>query len=308
MQTPDGRCKNWFTRRAFLAGLAWIATSRSRASAQSTQPEMVGQGLRFHTTDFATDRAAFHTRLVVKGPSPQPGEMPSAPRDVRMIDYLSDNLRLKAWIGVPKNAPPRIPVVIFLHGGFAFAAEDFDMGRPYLAAGYALVMPLLRGEDGQPGHFTMFYDEVTDVIAIMEYVRRQPFADPAHIYLAGHSAGGTLAMLAGMASSGFRAVASFSGSPDRIAFTNAEPWSRIVPFDRGNPLEFELRSPLAYASSLKSPTRLFYSSGEGGSTRAMASLAQRASLDVEAVEVPGDHFSAVPEEIQRSIAFFRAHE
>lgn len=266
---------------------------------------MVGQGLRFHTTDFATDRAAFHTRLVVIGPSPQPGKMPRAPRDVREIVYLSDNLRLKAWVGMPKNAPARMPVVIFLHGGFAFAAEDFDMARPYLAVGYALVMPLVRGEDGQPGHFTMFYDEVTDMLAIADYVRRQPYADPARIYLAGHSAGGTLAMLAGMASSGFRAVASFSGSPEQIA---AESRSRILPFDRGNPLEFELRSPLAYASSLKSPTRLFYGSEERGSTRTMASLAQRAGLDVEAVEVPGDHFSAVPEEIQRSIAFFRAHE
>jgi hypothetical protein len=114
-------------------------------------------------------------------------------------------------------------------------------------------------------------------------------------------------MLAGMASSRFRAVAAFSGSPDQIAFAKA--WSQIVPFDRGNPLELELRSPLAYASSLKSPTRLFHGAQEnGGSTRAMASLAQRAGLDVEAIQVPGDHFSAVPEEIQRSIAFFRGQQ
>jgi hypothetical protein len=38
----------------------------------------------------------------------------------------------------------------------------------------------------------------------------------------------------------------------------------------------------------------------------MAEIAQTKGLDVEAIEVPGDHFSAIPEAIARSIAFFRS--
>jgi hypothetical protein len=42
------------------------------------------------------------------------------------------------------------------------------------------------------------------------------------------------------------------------------------------------------------------------SSQHLASLAQQARLDVMAISVPGDHFSAVPGEIQQSIEFFRA--
>ena len=65
---------------------------------------------------------------------------------------------------------------------------------------------------------------------------------------------------------------------------------------------------MAYAASLKSPARLFCGSQEESfraSTRTMAEIARSKGLDIEAIEVPGDHFSAVPEEITRSIAFFK---
>jgi dipeptidyl aminopeptidase/acylaminoacyl peptidase len=293
------------SRRAVLTGIAATAAALP-AMAQS---DVVGQGLRLRTTDYAVDRAAFRTRLVVTASAPQRCDMPGPPQGVQEIEFPSDNLRLTAWIGRPAERRERMPVVIFLHGGFAFDGSDFAMAQPYRAAGFVLATPVLRGECGQAGHFTLFYDEVSDVLAMAEYMRSQSYVDPARLYLAGHSAGGTLTMLAGMATARFRAIASFSGSPDQIAFTAGEPWSDIVPFDRRNPAEFELRSPLAYATSLKSPARLYYGSEEGffrTNTRNMASIGRRAGLDVEAVEVPGDHFNAVPEEIARSIAFFRS--
>ncbi len=47
-----------------------------------------------------------------------------------------------------------------------------------------------------PGFFSMFYEEVDDVLATADYLAKLPGADLGHIYLAGHSAGGTLTMLA----------------------------------------------------------------------------------------------------------------
>jgi dipeptidyl aminopeptidase/acylaminoacyl peptidase len=245
---------------------------------------------------------------VVRKASPQPQDMPAAPPGVREIDYLSGDLRLRAWAGIPAGAPARPPVVIFLHGGFAFDEGDYDMTRPFLAAGYAVVAPTMRGENGQAGFFSMFYDEVSDVLAVTGHVRSQPWADPDRIYVAGHSVGGTLAMLAGQASPRYRAVASFSGSPDQVAWTD-KFWSRTVPFDARDPAEFEVRSPLSYAASFKAPARLFYGTQETffrSYTRLTATLARAAGKDVEAVEVPGDHFTAVPEAISRTIAFFGA--
>lgn len=297
------------SRRTTLTGLAATLAARSPTLAQPVQSQTVGQGLRLRNTDYAADRASFRTSLLVAGPSPQQGDMPKPPQHVREIEYPSGDLRLKAWVGMPAQRQAQMPVVIFLHGGFAFATEDFDMARPYLAAGHVVVTPILRGECGQAGHFSMFFDEVNDVLAVADHLRGQSYVDPRRIYLAGHSAGGTLTMLAGMATAQFRAIASFSGSPDQISFTSGEPWSRIVPFDQRNPAEFEIRSPLAYAASLKSPTRLFWGSKEAffrASTRTLVEIARSKGLDVEGIEIPGDHFSAVPEAMTRSIAFFHS--
>jgi dipeptidyl aminopeptidase/acylaminoacyl peptidase len=296
------------SRRAVLAGLGLAAGSP--ASAETVSPS----GLRIGMDDYAADRTAFQTRLLVRGPSPQRRGMPVAPSGVRDIDYPSGNLRLRAWAGMPFPAPARAPVVIFVHGGFAFSASDYDMARPFLAAGYAVVTPIMRGENGQAGEFSMFYDELNDVLAATDHVRRQPWADPERIYIAGHSAGGTMAMLAGLASPHYRAIASFSGSPDQLAFwPENEPASRIVPFDTRNPAEYEMRSPLSYAASFKASARLFWGDQEFyGSpepffrpyTQRTARLAREAGKNVEAVELAGDHFTAVPEAVSRTIAFF----
>jgi dipeptidyl aminopeptidase/acylaminoacyl peptidase len=290
------------SRRALLAGLSLMACSP--AWAQTRTPS----GLQIRTGDYAKDRAAFKTGLVIRAPAPQPHGMPSAPRGVREIDYPSGDLRLRAWIGLPAGAPERASVVLFLHGGFAFSEEDWEMARPFLEAGHAVVMPSVRGENGQAGTYSMFFDEVGDVLAVTDYVRSQPWADPQRIYVAGHSAGGTLAMLVALASPHYRAVAPFSGSPDQLMLAKGLP--KIVPFDRKVQAEYEIRSPLCYATSFKAPARLFLGRREEfyrASTTLLATLARNAGKDVAAVEVAGDHFNAVPEEIKQAVAFFRAN-
>lgn len=291
------------SRRAIVVGSAAALVFEARdALAQSSS------NLGVRTTDYAVERQSFQTRLTSRRPSPQPGAMPRPPADVREIEFPSGDLRLKAWVGLPENAPVRAPLVVFLHGGFAFGASDFTMARPYLAAGYAIATPILRAENGQPGHFSLFYNEVDDVIAATEFMKSQSYIDPERIYLAGHSVGGTMTMLAGMASTNYRALASFSGSPDQILFTAGG--MRETPFDRRNGAEFEMRSPLSFAASFKAPARLFYGTEEHffrDTTQRTAQLAQRAGLDVQAVEVPGDHFSAVPGAIAQSIELFRAN-
>lgn len=304
------------TRRSLLTGGAGLILTAVPACAQTgaQTEERVGQGLRLKTSDYATDRAKYQTRLTYRGPSPQPPRiLPKPPADIEVVTFASGALTLKGWLGRPAPRPDRpadtkTPVVVFLHGGFAFGADDFDMARPFIEAGYAVFVPILRGENGQPGHYSFFYDEVDDVIAAARRVSGFDWVDPKRIYLAGHSVGGTLTMLAGQASALFRAVASFSGSADQIAFARGEPG--IVPFDPKDLTELEMRSPMAYARSFKSPARLYYGASEdffSTSTPLTAKLAKAAGLDVEALAVPGDHFGAVPREIALAIAFFQAH-
>jgi dipeptidyl aminopeptidase/acylaminoacyl peptidase len=197
--------------------------------------------------------------------------------------------------------------VLFLHGGFALGADDWEQARPYRDAGFVVLMLALRGENNQPGSYSMFYDEVDDVLAGADYLAALPYVDPNHLFVAGHSVGGTLTLLAAMTSSRFAAAASFSGSPDQIAFCRGMPLE-IVPFDTKDNLEFVMRSPIAFANGFLCPVRLYYGDQESlfaGPSQETAKRAKASKLDVEALSVPGDHHSSVPAAMKKSIEFFK---
>src|SRR5215469_10262375 len=113
---------------------------------------------------------------------------------------------------------------------------------------------------GQPGAFSYFYDEVDDVLAAAEYLAKQSYVDPNRVFLAGHSVGGTLTLLAALASRRFRAATSFSGA----AFWPEFAESKSLPFDRRDPQEIRMRSPIAYASSFHCPLRMYFGTREDG--------------------------------------------
>jgi dienelactone hydrolase len=258
------------------------------------------------TEDYAQARQHFQTKLVRRGPAPQQWRMERAPLGAKEMEYVSGGLRLRAWASEPPRDGGRRPAVLFLHGGFAFGADDWEQTRPFRDAGFVVMTPMLRGENGLPGSYSMFYDEVEDVLAAAEALARLPYVDGQRLYIAGHSVGGTLSLLAALTSNRFRAAASFSGSPDQMSWARGQP--ELVPFDPADQREFQLRSPLAFARSFKCPVRLYYGSQEflfASSSQKTAQLAKAANLDVEAVSVPGDHFSSVDPAMRQCIRFFQ---
>lgn len=260
------------------------------------------------TADYAVARTSFHTKLVKHGPAPQPWVPTILPASARSLTFKSGGLSLEAWIS-GDGKPPQHPAVLFLHGGFAFGEDDWEMTKPFRDAGFIVMMPRLRGENGQPGDFSLFFDEVDDVLAAATALARQPDVDAKHIYVAGHSAGGTLTMLAAMASKQFRAAASLSGSPDLRKFVDTQ--RELIVFDPRNDDELRIRSPLDFATSFKCPTRLYRGSREAyfaKTTAELASRAQAGGLDVREVVVPGDHLSMTTPAILQAIEFFRSQQ
>jgi dipeptidyl aminopeptidase/acylaminoacyl peptidase len=257
------------------------------------------------TESYAQARKGFQTRLLRKAPAPQNWQPVVPPAGVTEVRYRSGDLGLKAWVDAPAGAAARAPAVLFLHGGFAFDRDDWEQSRAFRSAGFVVMTPMLRGENGLPGSYSMFYDEVEDVIAAANVLADLPYVDGQRIYLAGHSVGGTMTLLTAMTSERFLAAASFSGSPDQVAFARGQPG--LVPF-ASNDREFQMRSPLAFPRSFKCPVRIYYGSQEilfAASSEKTAKLARAAGLDVEAVSVPGDHFSALDAEISQCITFFQ---
>lgn len=292
------------TRPSSFSPLSLIAVLVAVASGCRSTPtvEVISE-------DYAQARSGFKTTLRWRGPSPQEGEAGLTPPGATVMTYRSGDLNLTAFVSPVPQDGKKHPAVLFLHGGFAFGVEDWEMSAPLREAGYVVMTPLLRGENGQPGTFSFFYDEVEDVLAAGAALARLPGVDASRVYVSGHSIGGTMALLAAQTSRTFRAATSLSGSPDQKSFIVGR--EDIVPFAMTNPREMEMRSPQAFATSFKCPTRLYFGTEEpffSAESLDTARRARKAGLDVEAHSVPGDHFSAVPEELQKTIAFFRANQ
>jgi len=262
-------------------------------------------GAEVQNEDYIVARSHFHTRLLRKGPPPDKGAPVVPPQGVTEIVYPSGALRLKAWVSQPVHSERRSPAVLFLHGGFEFTKDDWEQSKPYRDAGFIVLTPMLRAENGQVGAFSYFYDEVDDVLAAAEYLAKLPYVDPTRVFLAGHSVGGTLTLLAAQSSRRFRAATSFSGASFWPEFAE----SQVLPFDRSRPEEIRMRSPINYASSFHCPVRMFFGTAEdsffGIMSRRTAELAKKAGLDVEATPVEGDHGSHVAKAMLQSIAFFK---
>jgi dipeptidyl aminopeptidase/acylaminoacyl peptidase len=291
-----------------VATCALICSGLSVPHAQTTADDgTITPVVEVRHDDYADARKHFHTKLLTRSGPPQTDPIPVAPAGVTAITFPSGKLKLIAWINLPVDRKQKYPAVLFLHGGFGFGVEDWEMTKPLRDAGYVVLAPMLRGENDQPGNFTLFYDEVEDVLAAGKYLRSQPFVDRDRVFVAGHSIGGTMAMLASMTSHDFRGAASFSGSPDQIIFVKYGFPLAKIPFDRTDPRELQMRSPLAFAGSFKCPARIFFGTREPHfrlSSQRTAEIAHGKGLNVVAVEVEGSHFTAVPEEMKQAVAFF----
>ena len=288
------------SRRSVLQGLGAFALLPSPARAEIVLPEPPP----LIAADYAVARQSFRTRLTMVGPSPDPAEPLDPPPGAERIAYHSDGLELAAWLSVPRSGGSS-PGVIYLHGGNVLGSGHWELTQAYREAGYAVIMPALRGENSLAGAFSGFYDENADVLAAAKHLAGLPGVDRDRMFVAGHSIGGTLTLLAAMSTSMFRGATAFSAGTNAWRFFSRFP--EELRFDASNPREFEMRSPVCYATSLKCPVRVLYGNEERriAETNEMTAIrAHDAGLDVKAMEVPGDHFSALAEETKISLAFF----
>src|SRR2546423_6141829 len=109
--------------------------------------------------DLAAARAGHSTKLTRSGTSPQEYQDQAPPPDVRVVEYMSGPLKLKAWLTPDPRSGKKFPAVVYVHGGFGFGRGGLDGTQPYCSAGFVVMTPTLPGEKGNAGRFGRFYGE-----------------------------------------------------------------------------------------------------------------------------------------------------
>lgn len=302
MRTPKlshGRvCYAWSRSAAavvllLVAGVVPAAPKRERAPTALKPPAETLKAVR----------AGFETTIVPNSFQPI-GPAPEAPAKLyRRVRYPSPAGKLVAYVTPDPKDGKRRPAVVWAHGGFGGLSEAYWQKHPasndqtpkaFLDAGFVVMLPAWRGENDNPGRFELFYGEVDDAVAAVDYVAKLPYVDPNRVYMVGHSTGGTITLLAALSTDKLRAAFSFGGAPDVGRVVSDGEGYGNTPFDPANKQESRLRSAIHFVESLKTPT--WYLEGEASSyvdeAREMQRRAARAGAPFKAhILKGGDHFN-----------------
>ncbi|WP_165903886.1 alpha/beta hydrolase family protein [Hymenobacter gummosus] len=243
-------------------------------------------------TSYHQQKAAFHTRLTKTGPAPQDYEELRSDADVWLVKYPAGSWQLKGLLARPNvDSSQRRPALVYLHGGFALGAGDVAACQPFLDAGYVVFAPAYRGENGNPGHFELFWGEVDDAKAAVRWLARQPYVDSTRVYAFGHSIGGGVAGLLALESG---VPMRFSGGSGGMYEASFAGWEEMLPFDPNKPGEGRLRVLRDQLPLLQHPHYAYLGTadeGFGPEIPELQRLAEGTKLTV--VPTPGDHFSSL---------------
>lgn len=283
-----------------LAGVAACGGKRDPRAVQAETGS--GSASPVVAASFAERRAQHRTNLVKHGPSPQPYGDEKPPSGTEEIRYQSSGRDLKAWYAHPSSR--HAPGLVYFHGGFAFGADDFAVLQPFLDAGFAVMTPTWRGENGNAGDFELYYGELDDARAAVAWLRARPDVDPDHVFAFGHSAGGVLAALISFyPDTGLRLTGSAGGLYD------AEVLDGLEPFDPLDEQERLLRVPAPNADQFRIPHIGYIGSEDVLARRGAATamrIAKQANAPLTAELVPGDHFASLAPALQRFLARVQA--
>lgn len=248
------------------------------------------------TEPYLERRATFHTSLKAPGPSPQPWQEEPLPEGLQPVTYPSAGRDLKAWLFVPSVVESKRPALVYFHGGFAFGVSDFEDVRPFADAGFIVLCPTLRGENGNAGEFEFTLGEIDDAVAAIRWLTEQDQVDAGRLYAFGHSSGGVVsAMLSLMDDVPIRHSGSSGGlyGTDLFALV-ARQSPALVPFVVANPQEGQMRVLVGNIQWMKRPHYAIVGTGDSPmkTTEARREAAQ-AKAPLEVISIPGDHHSSL---------------
>ncbi|HEV8061274.1 MAG TPA: prolyl oligopeptidase family serine peptidase [Gemmataceae bacterium] len=281
-----------------LLGMTILAGCVRKGGEPAVKPGAARQevGVEQQTVTLAEARKGFVTKLVRQESAKEPIPVPPA-NLFRVVHYDAPCGKLAAYISTEKKDGKKHPAIIWITGGdsntidsvcwLPAPADNDQSASAFRDKGIVMMFPSLRGGNDNPGFKEGFFGEVEDVLAAAEFLSKQPDVDPEHVYLGGHSTGGTLVLLTADYPNHFRAVFSFGPVHSITRYP-----SQFLPFDVKNQRELELRSPFLWLATIKTPVFVFEGTNEGniGALELMAKISKNPMLHFYPVQ-RASHFS-----------------
>ena len=279
------------TPRLVLYALFWLPTVALGADPTAAPDAPAVSAL-------AAARHDFHSVLQPQSSNKEPVE-PAPPKLFLTTKYPAPAGKLAAYLTPDPKDGKKHPAIVWITGGDCNSIGDVWHPGPrdneqtasaYRKAGVVMMFPSLRGGNDNPGTKEGFLGEVDDVLAAADFLARQPYVDPARIYLGGHSTGGTLALLVAESSDRFRATFAFGPAAEARDYGLPSRW---IPADISKPQENKLRSPLAWLASVQAPTWVI--EGTEGNIEPLRDLAKASTnAQVHFVAIQGaTHFATL---------------
>lgn len=179
-----------------------------------------------------------------------------------------DGTLVQAFVTKPPGFDParKYPAILHIHGGpVSQFSWGYDVKAQYLAAhGYVVVEPNPRGSTGRGQEFvraiykTWGITDYDDLIAAMDHVIAQGYADPARLAVYGYSYGGYMTNTVITRTDRFKAAASGAGHSFIAANYGHDIYQKWYNWELGPPWEnreaYDRLSPLLQAHRVTTPT------------------------------------------------------
>lgn len=248
----------------------------------------------------------FHTNLLVQGSAPASQDsLVSYSPQIEVITYPSNGRKLSAYLYKGANTSKPKPAMVVLHGGNSAYSSLIRSCKVFTDAGFAVLVPAFRGENGNPGNFEMVLGEVEDAKAAIKWLSEQPFIDKNQVYAFGHSYGGCIAIALSLHPDvPIRFSGSCSGIFDLSTFEQlSHRDSKEVPFDFQLQAECEIRCPVYFLDQMQRSHYLYMGTDDGfiENSDFVNGLFPSKTTKMLIKEVKGDHFSSLEPSIN---AFF----
>jgi dipeptidyl aminopeptidase/acylaminoacyl peptidase len=198
------------------------------ASAFGTNFQNDGKLIRRENYQFPDYQVALDKTDVENYATKQEYEKTVADRNFEFskLTYLSDNLKVKAYLYKPKKQKAKLPVIVFNRGSTVrgdIAPELVVFFHRLALEGFVIVAPMYRQSDGSEGRDEVGGADINDLMNVVPLIKSFDFANADNLFLYGESRGGIMTYLALKRNFPARAAAVFG------AITNLEDYIKDHP-------------------------------------------------------------------------------